>query len=212
LWRTAESQLEQAAGQLPLFPDYQLNLARLYATRARLDTDTNREELLQSAHAQYSAALNLSPRNGAIWNEYASVVYNQEADCDEAYTLYRASAEGDPFYARTYVEIASLQLECSPDDTPTLTYQEVIARLRQALFRVSVATTPQTWEQLAQQHSDLASFEAALASYEQERSETWQAAKARLDQAESSLTAGNEGETDAQLEEALVLFRQLVAQ
>jgi tetratricopeptide (TPR) repeat protein len=212
LWQTAEEQLRLTADQLPLHPDYQLNLARLYATRARLDSDANRTELLATAHEQYSAALNLSPRNGVMWNEYADLVFSLQGNCPEALDLYMASAGGDSFYAKTYVEIAELQLLCDPKGLTAETYDDIAATLRYALFLISQGTTPQQWERLAQQYSDLATFEGALATYEQERSQMWLQASAVLDEADAALRAGDLEETDEQLQEALPLLQELVAQ
>src|SRR5690606_17130049 len=83
LWRLAEDHLLLASEQMPLNLEYRLNLARLYTTRARLDSDANREGLLSAAQRQYSAALNFSPHNGAMWNEYANLVYTLQGDCKE---------------------------------------------------------------------------------------------------------------------------------
>lgn len=210
LWRLAEDHLLLASEQMPLNPEYRLNLARLYTTRARLDSDANREGLLSAAQRQYSAALNFSPHNGAMWNEYANLVYTLQGDCKEAIDLYMASAGGDSYYAKTYVELVEAELHCDPADLTAEKYDDLVATLRYALFLISTGTTPEEWERLAQQYSDLATFETALETYEQRRSQTWLQADALVDEAETAMRAGDLAETDRKLREALPLVRELV--
>ncbi|MCI0396108.1 MAG: O-antigen ligase family protein [Chloroflexi bacterium] len=210
LWQEAQTHLSQAQRQLPLHPNFTVNLARLEATRARLDSGADQEALVATAGSHYQAALTLSPRNGVIWNEYADMVYRQGQECDRAIDLYQESARADPYYASTYVEMAGLHLACPAEGQTADTYRAAIAALRQGLARWAASPNPEAWERLAQQYTDLEEFEAALVASAEGWAATYERAGELLDQAQASLAVADLAQVESSLQEALELSRQLV--
>ncbi|MCI0394687.1 MAG: tetratricopeptide repeat protein [Chloroflexi bacterium] len=170
LLETAREKLERARVISPLNADHTTNLARLHTRWAALSTDGEREENIQTAISYYEAALNLSPHNAVIWNEYAQLVHSLQGECDRAIELYDRSAEIDPFYSNTYFDRSKIYLACAEQaagEEQQAYYAGAIASLEEGLARQP--GDPRFWLEKGQVYQQLENFEEALAAYEEAR-------------------------------------------
>ncbi len=99
----------------PLNTDHTANLARLTTRWAAFtERGTPRfEELVQTAEAYYESAMELSPRNSTIRNEYANLLLSMAGDCEAALDAYETSLEIDPNYNITYLGLAGAYQSCA---------------------------------------------------------------------------------------------------
>lgn len=152
----------------PLNTDHTANLARLntrwYGVEA---SDEEKAQRLQTAEAYYEEALNLSPQNSVIRNEYARLVLELERDCDRAIGLYNESVTVDPFFVATYLAQADALVTCGtalPEEERAPYYQAAAASLEQAVARDE--NNVLAWMQLAEMRLQVEDFEEALAAVE----------------------------------------------
>ena len=97
--------LEMRKGQemSPLNPDHTANLARLHALWVRLSADPAiRQQHAEIADQYFSTALNLSPQNSSLWNQWSKFCWETLADPERAYDLLQRSLQANPYNGETY--------------------------------------------------------------------------------------------------------------
>ncbi|MBL8058884.1 MAG: hypothetical protein JNK29_19420, partial [Anaerolineales bacterium] len=103
LFATAEQKLFQARDLNPLNTDHTANLARLNRQWALLTTDAaQRQERAMQADSYYAEALNLSPKNAGLWNEWALLAMQLGNDFPRAEELLDRSLSLDARFDQTY--------------------------------------------------------------------------------------------------------------
>jgi tetratricopeptide (TPR) repeat protein len=118
LYNTAEDLLIQAQTLNPLNTDHTANLARLYTRWYATDPENDQSEaLLQKSEAYYQDALELSPQNSIIRNEYARLALELKKNCDQALAIYEDSIDIDPFYSDSYIAMSDALLACAAAQT-----------------------------------------------------------------------------------------------
>ncbi|MEZ4519000.1 MAG: hypothetical protein R3C44_19985 [Chloroflexota bacterium] len=109
----AEARLREAQAINPLNTDHTANLARLYTRWYGVaSSDAERQERVAQAEQYYQTALELSPQNSVIRNEYAQLALELKQNCSQALALYDESAEIDPFYTLTFLSRADAYVVC----------------------------------------------------------------------------------------------------
>lgn len=68
-------------------------------------------EKAEESNRHYSMAATLSPHNALLWNEWASLRWDNFQDFEDALAKYQRSLEIDPEYDQTYLALASLYYE-----------------------------------------------------------------------------------------------------
>jgi len=116
LLKTAEDRLLVAQDINPLNTDHTANLARLNTRWADSAQDSDREERTKLAGQYYDSALNLSPHNSVIANEYARMAYVLQGNCKKSVELYNYSVEVDPFYSNSYFDRADILIACADQE------------------------------------------------------------------------------------------------
>ncbi|MEW5989672.1 MAG: tetratricopeptide repeat protein, partial [Chloroflexota bacterium] len=166
LLQRAQDRLIRAQTINPLNTDHTANLARLNTRWAELakqsGDESSRLAKLEAAVDYYEDALNLSPHNAVIWNEYARLSFALMNDCDKAIELYDKSGEVDPYYPRTYFERADVLTSCAaelPTEEQTAYYEQAVTSYEQGLEREP--DDPRVWVQLAQLYQRMDNFEEA---------------------------------------------------
>lgn len=145
LLRTAEQRLQDAQRINPLNTDHTANLARLNTRWAGSAQGAEREERAQQAAAYYRKALELSPNNALIRNEYARLLFDLSADCDGAIAALRESVRIDPFYDRSYLLAADVYDQCARRVEPVkLTHYDDALQLLDDAFTAVPARRLQT--------------------------------------------------------------------
>ncbi len=169
--RTAERSLLEAQAINPLNTDHTANLARLNTRWATFETGVEQQLRLESAEAHYVAAIELSPQNSIIRNEYARMVYSFTQDCGRSLALYDQSIAVDPFFEATRFEVAEVAAVCAlsaPVDERGR-YLDVI--LEQTRAGARLARTPeglaQRWLRTAQTFQQLGALDRAIQAYEE---------------------------------------------
>ncbi len=118
LLNAAEDGLLTAQRLNPLNTDHTANLARLnsrWAATASGGSGINSQ--LKSAEQYYQDALQLSPQNSIIRNEYARFSFDMNRDCDQAIALYDESIAIDPYFAETYFALTDALISCASAQT-----------------------------------------------------------------------------------------------
>ncbi len=114
--------LEAARGVLmrarvinPLNTDHTANLARLTTRWAAFTQEDQQERaaLIGTAKDYYQAALELSPQNSTIWNEYANLQLTLEGNCEQGIETYEHSLSVDASYQVTYLGLAGAYQTCA---------------------------------------------------------------------------------------------------
>ncbi|MFZ0549086.1 MAG: hypothetical protein WAM60_26805, partial [Candidatus Promineifilaceae bacterium] len=116
LLETAEDRLLVAQDINPLNTDHTANLARLNTRWADFSQGDVREERTALASGYYESALDLSPHNSVIANEYARLTYVLQSDCEKSVGLYNYSLEVDPFYTNSYFDRADILIACADQE------------------------------------------------------------------------------------------------
>lgn len=172
LLTTAERSLQQAQKINPLNTDHTANLARLntrWAAVTPID-DPAREERIGAAEAYYLAAIDLSPQNSIIRNEYARMVYSFTQDCDQAADLYQASIAADPYFEQTRFEQAELAAICAstaPEEERTAYYDTMLNAMAEgSRLAGRQSGIARRWLQIAQTLQQLGAFDYAIRAYE----------------------------------------------
>lgn len=168
LMETARDRLQRAQEINPLNTDHTANLARLHTRWAELTADTERTEKIESAIGYYEAAIQLSPQNAVIRNEYARLVFILLNDCDRSLALYDESLAVDQFYITTYFDKADVAIACAnqtAEEERQPYYDQAIATLQEGLERRPVEAN--RWLQLALILRQIEENERAIAVYEE---------------------------------------------
>jgi tetratricopeptide (TPR) repeat protein len=116
LLETAENRLVVAQNINPLNTDHTANLARLNTRWADFSQGDIREERTILAGEYYEGALNLSPHNSVIANEYARMAFVLQGSCEKSIELYNYSVEVDPFFPNTYFDRADILIACADQE------------------------------------------------------------------------------------------------
>lgn len=129
LLETARDKLLLAQRINPLNTDHAANLGRLhrrwtdllllragqYEQQARqaeaADARRLASEKAEEADRHYDIATTLSPHNAILWNEWASLRWDNFRDFEGALARYQRSLEIDPEYDQTYLALTSLYYE-----------------------------------------------------------------------------------------------------
>jgi tetratricopeptide (TPR) repeat protein len=100
----AEAQLKTARGLNPLNTDHTANLARLNRRWAELAADTSVRTLhAQASNTYYSQAVQLSPNNAGLWNEWAALEFQVLNDQTTAQKYLDQSLSIDQEFEQTYL-------------------------------------------------------------------------------------------------------------
>lgn len=169
LLEQAMSRLLEAQRINPLNTDHTANLARLNTRWAELSAEPSvRREHVNLADQYYQAALQLSPNNAVIRNEYARLVQVLENDCDRAIQMYKDSLGVDPYYSLTYFALADAYVACSadqPEEARISAYRQAVSYAKEGLLRDE--RNARAWLQVGQLYQQLGEYESALNAYEQ---------------------------------------------
>jgi len=130
----AVQDLREAQKINPLNPDHTANLARLHSKWASITDDkTRRQELASVSEDYFATALNLSPNNARLWNEWALLYLNILGLPDEAYERLTTARELDPYYDWTYGLLGDYALRYLVNN-PDLSTDERHSGLEEAEF------------------------------------------------------------------------------
>jgi tetratricopeptide (TPR) repeat protein len=100
----AEKQLQVARGLNPLNTDHTANLARLNRRWAEISADPQlRTQRATLAADYYSQAVQLSPNNAGLWNEWAALAFQVNADAITAQQKLDQSFVLDTLFDQTYL-------------------------------------------------------------------------------------------------------------
>jgi cyclophilin family peptidyl-prolyl cis-trans isomerase/tetratricopeptide (TPR) repeat protein len=169
LFNEAESRLLEAQAINPLNTDHTANLARLNTRRWGTAVDpVEKDERVTVAEQYYQDALALSPQNSVIRNEYARLVYDLKADCDQAIELYKQSIAIDPFYGDTYFGLGDVYSRCAinvAEADQAAYFTEAISYIEQGLE--IQPNNPSVWLRSAQLYESLGLIEKAIAAYQE---------------------------------------------
>ena len=172
LYKMAEDGLLQAQTINPLNTDHTANLARLNTRRYAADPDSDQSAIrLEAAEGYYQDALDLSPQNSIIRNEYARLAFELKQNCDQTLALYEESLAVDPFYSITYFALTDALVACAAAQTDEAAQNELYTlaaqRLAEGLSREP--NNGRAWMQSGQILQQIGDYEAALASFEKAR-------------------------------------------
>jgi tetratricopeptide (TPR) repeat protein len=135
----AAQDLRDAQSLNPLNTDHTANLARLYSLWSTIASDQSRRNELASASEEYFArALDLSPNNARLWDEWASLYLNILKLPEEARERLIRALELDPFYDWSYGLLGDYYVRYVQND-PDITDEERRAALEQAAENYSQA-------------------------------------------------------------------------
>ena len=206
----AEVRLIEARDINPLNTDHTANLARLYARWAvASDAPGQRADRLDLAESYYRSALEISPQNSVIRNEYARLAFDFRRDCDRAIEIFRESVARDPFYADTFFSFSDVLASCaeaqSSESQARELYQYAIESLKAGLSiepkqARAWMLAGQVNQRLSRSGEALEAFEQARQLNEQSGTATW-----NLDFLEADLyrEMGNVSKARAMAEQAL---------
>lgn len=114
----AADDLRKAQILNPLNTDHTANLGRLYSLWAGYTTDpAQRMERAAQSSGYFERALQLSPNNARLWDEWGVMLNNVMRQPDEALKRYNRSLEIDPYYDWTYALIGDLNLKAANEIT-----------------------------------------------------------------------------------------------
>jgi tetratricopeptide (TPR) repeat protein len=168
----AESRLIEARDINPLNTDHTANLARLNARWAVSSDDPDqRVERLDRAESYYRSALEISPQNSVIRNEYARLAFDLGRDCDLAIDIFRESLAHDPFYAATFFSFSDVLASCAEAQSVEAEAQELYQYAIESL-EAGLSIEPEqarAWLLLGQINQRLTRFGDALEAFEQAR-------------------------------------------
>lgn len=173
LLQTARERLLVAQEINPLNTDHTANLARLttrWATVSNLDP-ARRQQLLDRAKSYYQDALQLSPQNSVIRNEYANLQLTLESDCGAAIATFNNSLDIDPYYANTYFSLAAAYETCASQQPAgqQQTYYRNAAEMMEAGLARRDANAGTVLLQAGQLYRQAGDYEEAIARFEEAR-------------------------------------------
>ena len=172
LYKLAEEGLLQAQSINPLNTDHTANLARLNTRWYAADPESTSGAIrLEAAEKYYQDALELSPNNSIIHNEYARLTLELKKNCDETLALYEESLAIDPFYATTYFAMTDALVACAAAQSDETAQNELYTSAAQSLAD-GLSREPgnaRAWLQSGQILQKIGENEAALSSYEKVR-------------------------------------------
>jgi tetratricopeptide (TPR) repeat protein len=172
LYNKAEEGLLQAQTINPLNTDHTANLARLYTRWYATDPDSDQNtSRLEAAEGYYQDALELSPHNSIIRNEYARLAFELKQNCDQTLALYEESLTVDPFYSATYFALTDALVACAAAQSDEATQNELYTLAAQSLAEglLREPENARAWLQSGQILQQIGDYEAALASFERAR-------------------------------------------
>jgi tetratricopeptide (TPR) repeat protein len=168
----AEEGLLQAQTINPLNTDHTANLARLYTRWYAADPDSGQSaSRLEAADGYYHDALDLSPQNSIIRNEYARLAFELKKNCDQTLALYEESLTVDPYYSITYFALTDALVACAAAQTDEAMQNELYTLAAQSLAEglLREPENARAWLQSGQILKQIGDYEAALASIERAR-------------------------------------------
>lgn len=164
LFSAAEERLLLAQEINPLNTDHTANLARLNTRLTQLaQDDATREKRLERAETFYKRALELSPQNSIIRNEYAGLTLDLRKDCDKALGIYDESVKIDPYFATLYFARADAYITCAgrtAAESQEDYYRHAIESLNGGLEYEP--KNERAWLQLGQLYQQVADYEDAI--------------------------------------------------
>ena len=127
LLSVAEDSLQTARQLNPLNTDHTANLGRLYRTWAEMASDeADRRAKLDLSLQEYGRAVELSPNNAQLWDEWASV-YMAVGDSTEALAKLQRSLELDPQYTQTYLLLGDMHLSRQEWTDALKAYEQLVS-------------------------------------------------------------------------------------
>ncbi len=169
LLREAEERLKVAQNINPLNTDHTANLARLNTRWISLsDNEAERQARTETAESYYQGALELSPQNSIIRNEYGRLAYTLLGNCEQAIEIYEQSAQIDPYFVDTFLGLADIYVACSANQEDEAVQEEMLQRTKEVLeTAVSLRENdPSIRVTVGQQLMRIGLFNEALAMYE----------------------------------------------
>lgn len=155
--REAEAVLTQARDTNPLNMDHRRNLGSLHRAWAAMAQDQGeRKRHLALAEQYFAEAVELSPNNAAVWNDWALIALDR-GDEEAALERLEHSLALDPEYEATYTLLGSYYLEA-----------EQWAKARD-IYTQAVELKPknvQAWSGLAFAYTRLGNLEGAIRANE----------------------------------------------
>ena len=175
LLATAEVRLLEAQEINPLNTDHTANLARLHSRWAQTNPASQDFEFhIEQAEGYYLSALDLSPNNSVIWNEYAQLYLGLRGDCEGAIEIFEGSLTVDPYYGETYVRAADTYATCAEQldeaDLQRAYYQSAIENYRLGLnppLSRRPNENPAILLQIGQLHRLLEQWDEAMAAFDE---------------------------------------------
>ncbi|HYN89660.1 MAG TPA: tetratricopeptide repeat protein, partial [Ardenticatenaceae bacterium] len=147
--------LQRARETNPLNTDHTRNLASLHRVWATLvDSDQERERLLDRADQYYAEAVTLSPHNAALWNDWAAL-HLDRGQYDQAREKLEQSLALDQQFPDTYMLLGSTYLEQEEWEKAVEAYDQALAIDPRAI---------QAYSGKAFAHSRLGQTEEAIAA------------------------------------------------
>jgi tetratricopeptide (TPR) repeat protein len=126
-YRTALQTLVDAKRINPLNTDHTANMARLHRSWAAVTTDALlRDERLRTAIDHYRAAVQLSPFNAQLYNEWGATLLSS-GDLDGALAKYAESLALDQQFAQTYLLIGEVHLTRADYASAAAAYRQATA-------------------------------------------------------------------------------------
>ena len=173
LLNQAEQRLFEARDINPLNTDHTANLARLYTRWAVATGDPGESALLlDQAESQYRSALEISPQNSIIRNEYARLAFDLRRDCDLSIEIFRESLARDPFFADTFFNFSDVLTACAEAQGNEAAAQELYQYAIESL-EAGLGILPKQvrgWLLAGQINQRLSRYDASLEAFEQARS------------------------------------------
>lgn len=168
--------LQEAQSINPLNTDHTANLARLFSLWSALNNDPTRKNELASRSEDYFArAVELSPNNARLWDEWASLYLNIMNLPDKGNEHLKHALDLDPYYDWTYGLLGDYTILYEVND-PNNTPEEKRAALEdaaeyysQAIEHSDTATAAQKLSYyigLAGVQSNLGLYQDAIQTYE----------------------------------------------
>lgn len=166
LFAAAEERLLLAQRVNPLNTDHTANLARLNTRLTQLARDeATRAERLDQAEGYYQSALQLSPQNSIIRNEYGGLMLELRGDCEQALAIYDEAVAVDPYFTTLFFARADAYLTCAGRNAANADTQESYYRESIASLEDGLALQPgnaRAWLQMGQLQQQVGDDEAAV--------------------------------------------------
>jgi tetratricopeptide (TPR) repeat protein len=158
LLQQTQQALERARALNPLNPDHTANLARLYQTWGRLESDPERRKaLLEKALTYHRQATELAPNAAHLYNEWA-ITLNLLGRYDQALEKLERSRRLDAEFADTFVLLGEVYAQQGELESAIEAYQR------------AAALDPKradAYRGLAQIYAHQERFDEAIAAYQQ---------------------------------------------